>query len=114
MQFIFALAFLAVWRGVKQHNNFMFSFLVCFMSTHYQVFTTYTLTKGKPQLVNISYHSTKEYFPFIVRSYSSILSQSRYYYTQKEAKHYIGYFYSRYPNTAVTRPILDTKQYLLF
>jgi len=84
------------------------------MSTHYQVFTTYTLTKGKPQLVNITFHSTKEYYPFIVRSYSSILSQSRYFHTQKEATQYIDYLYLRYPNTAVKRPVLDAKQFLLF
>jgi len=84
------------------------------MSTHYQVFTTYTLTKDKPQLVNISFHSTKEYFPFIVRSYSSMLSQSRYFHTQKQANHYIDYLFSRYPSTAVKRPVLDAKQFLLF
>ena len=84
------------------------------MSTHYQVFTTYTLTKGKPQLVNISYRSTKEYYPFIVGSYSSMLSQSRYFHTQKEANQYIDYLYLRYPNTAAPRPVLDAKQYLLF
>jgi demethoxyubiquinone hydroxylase (CLK1/Coq7/Cat5 family) len=84
------------------------------MSHHYQVFANYILEQGKPSLVELSLHSTSEYFPFLVGSYTSLLSHSRFFHTVPEAEHYINYLFSRYQNCGLARPALDALQLLLF
>jgi hypothetical protein len=100
--------------------HFFIGFFGCgfCMSMYYQVCSTFTLSGGRPQLVNLSLHSTLEYFPYLVGSHTSLLSHSRYFHSIPEANHYIGYLYSRYPNSApqrgTPRPVLDALQLLLF
>jgi len=84
------------------------------MSVYYQVCVRYKLTNGKPQLVGLSLHSSSIYFPFMVSSYTSSLSHSRYFLTIPEAEHYISYLFSRYPNCGLAFPVLDADQLLLF
>jgi len=81
---------------------------------YYQVFATFTLSGGRPSLSGLSLHSTTEYYPFMVGSYSSLLSHSRYFHTQKEANNYIDYLFSKFPNCGIPRPALDPQQLLLF
>ena len=84
------------------------------MKSYYQVCATYKLLSGKPSLVSLSFHTTPVYFPFLVGSYTSPLSQSRYFRTVKKANNYINYLYLRYPNSTAPRPVLDASQPLLF
>jgi hypothetical protein len=85
------------------------------MSAYYQVYSEYTLSNDKPQLVSVTLHSTSEYYPFLVGSDFSNLAHSRYFHTQKEANHYIDYLFSRYPNSAASRrPVLDALQLTFF
>jgi len=111
------LPLLAVWPGVQQAQikSLLSAYFVwvC-MSTYYQVYASYKLSAGKPSLVGLSLHSTSVYFPYLVGSYTSLLSQSRYFHTVKEAEHYINYLYSRYPDSTAPRPVLDALQPLLF
>jgi hypothetical protein len=102
--------------GSKAGNLFLFVQLSawCFVSTYYQVCATYKLSASKPPLVGLSLHSTSEYFPFLVGSPTSYLSQSRYFHTVWEAEHYINYLFSRYPDSTAPRPVLDADQFLLF
>jgi len=84
------------------------------MSMYYQVCSTYKLTHGKPQLVNLTLHSTPQYLPFLVYSFTSSLSNSRFFLSVKEANKYIEYLFSRYPNCGLSSPVLDASQGLLF
>jgi hypothetical protein len=83
------------------------------MRFYYQVIAGFAFSAGKPSLVSLSLHSTPEYFPFLVGSYTT-LSHSRYFHTVAQANHYINYLYSRYPNSkaanTVSRPVLDALQ----
>jgi hypothetical protein len=81
---------------------------------YYQVFASYKLSHGKPSLSALSLHSSSVYYPFIVFSYSSLLSHSRYFLTLQEANNYIGCLFSRYPKCALPRPVLDALQLPLF
>ena len=80
----------------------------------YQVFATFTLSGGKPSLSALSLHCTSEYFPYLVGSPTSLLSQSRYFHTQKEANQYISYLLALFPNCGLARPVLDPQQLSLF
>jgi len=82
--------------------------------SYYQVCTSYKLTGCKPQLKNITFHTTSEYYPFLVRSYTSSLSHSRFFHSVTEAEHYINYLFSRYPNSGLSFPVLDAQQITLF
>jgi len=84
------------------------------MRTYYQVIATFKLSGGKPSLSALSLHSTQEYFPFLVPSIGSLLSHSRFFHSLPKANLYIEYLFSRYPDSAAPRPILDAKQLLLF
>jgi len=84
------------------------------MSTNYQVCASFKFSGCRPQLSGLTLNSTKEYFPFIVGSYTSLLSHSRFFHTLPEAEHYISYLFSRYPNSGLSRPVLDPLQPLLF
>jgi len=85
-----------------------------FVSLYYQVCARYVFQKGKPQLASVTFHTTSEYFPYLVPSPSIHLQQSRFFHTVREAEQYISFLFSRYPNTAVQRPILDADQLALF
>jgi hypothetical protein len=85
-----------------------------FMRVYYQVIAGFKLSGGKPSLVSLSLHSTSEYFPFLVPSWSSCLSHSRFFKTVNQAKEYINYLYRIYPLCAIPYPVLDNKQLLLF
>jgi hypothetical protein len=80
----------------------------------YQVCATFKFSGSKPQLVSLSLHSTPEYSSFLVGSYTSLLSHSRFFYTVPQAQEYINYLFSRYPNSAIPYPVLDSDQLLLF
>jgi hypothetical protein len=84
------------------------------MSHYYQVCSNFKLTKGKPSLVGLSLHTTSEYFPFLVGSYASDLSNSRYFHSVHEANQYISYLFTRFPKCGLARPVLDPQQLLLF
>jgi len=81
------------------------------MRTYYQVSAGFKLSRCRPSLVSLSLHSTSVYFPFLV---GSVLSQSRFFYSAKEAQGYINYLYKVYPTTTVPYPVLDALQPLLF
>jgi hypothetical protein len=83
------------------------------MRVYYQVCASYSFRAGKASLSGLSLHSTSEYFPFLVGSYTS-LSNSMYFRTLAQAQQYISYLLSRYPKSAVARPVLDPQQLLLF
>ena len=80
----------------------------------YQVFAGFTLSGGKPSLSVLSLHSTPIYFPYLVGSYNSLLSHTRFFHTVKEANHYITYLLTQFPNCGISRPVLDAQQLLLF
>jgi hypothetical protein len=84
------------------------------MRSYYQVSVTFKLFRGKPSLVSLSLHSTPVYFPFLVGSVSFLLSHSRFFRSVPEAERYINYLFSRYPTSTVPRPVLASKQPLLF
>jgi hypothetical protein len=90
-----------------------------FMRVYYQVVAGFRFSGSKLLLVSLSLHSTKEYFPWLVGSASSPLSQSRFFHTVTQANNYIEYLYRVYPSCAVPRPVAylryeDSKQLLLF
>jgi len=82
--------------------------------SYYQVCASFKFLNYKQQLSNLTFHTTSEYYPFIVFSFSSSLSHSRFFHSVREAEHFINYLFSRYPNTTVKRPILDASQLPLF
>jgi len=84
------------------------------MSHYYQVYAEFIFNKGKPSLSVLSFHTTSEYYPFLTGSPFSMLAQSRYFHTQKEANRYINYLLVLYPNSGLLRPVLDPEQLLLF
>jgi hypothetical protein len=84
------------------------------MSHYYQVCCSYKLNKGKPSLVGLSLHTTSNYFPFLVGSDTSYLSNSRYFHSLHEANGYINYLFTRFPHYGLPRPVLDAQQLLLF
>jgi hypothetical protein len=84
------------------------------MKTYFQVCPSFSLSAGKPQLESVTLHSTIAYCPFLVGSFTSYLSHSRFFHTVKEAHNYITYLFSRYPTSTATYPILDSDQLLLF
>jgi hypothetical protein len=94
-------------------QSYLFVVLGFFMS-YYQVSASYKLSSGKPSLVCVLLHSTKSYFPYLVSSCSSYLSQSRYFHTITGADYYINYLFSRYPHCGLSRPVLDASQFTLF
>jgi len=86
------------------------------MSLHYQVYAEFTLTKGKPQLSNISISSTRAActrFPFNPFDYS-LLTISRIFPTLKNAHSYIAYLQGLYPDSPAPPPVLDGGQNVLF
>jgi hypothetical protein len=84
------------------------------MRVYYQVVAGFKFSGSKPLLVSLSLHSTKKYFPWLVGSANSPLSYSRFFQTVTQANHYIDYLYRVYPSCAVSHPVLDSKQPLLF
>jgi hypothetical protein len=50
-----------------------------FMKTYYQVDVNFSLSHGKPSLVNMSLNSTSEYYPFPVWTTGSPLFLSRFF-----------------------------------
>jgi hypothetical protein len=85
-----------------------------YMRIYYQVSAGFKFSSSKPLLVSLSLHSTSEYFPWLVNSVSSPLSQSRFFHSITQANHYIDYLYRVHPSCAVPRPVLDSNQPLLF
>ena len=84
------------------------------MSVKYEVTAVFTIANSKPQLVSVTLHSSTKYCQYLVGSDYSFLSHSRFFYTQKAAKEYIGYLFSRYPSCPLAMPVLDTLQHRLF
>jgi len=84
------------------------------MSTYYQVCVSFSLSHGKHSLKSLTLHTTSEYFPFMVPSHSSNLSLSRFFLILPQAEEYISYIFSRYPNSGIPRPVLDSNQIQLF
>jgi hypothetical protein len=92
--------------------NISFCCQVVFM--FYQVFASYKVSHGKPSLFSLSLHSSSIYLPYLVSSWSSYLSQSRYFLSITEANHYISFLFSRYSKCAIPRPVLYALQLSLF
>jgi hypothetical protein len=84
------------------------------MKMYFQVCATFKFSGGKPSLVCLSLHSTPLYYPYLIRSVSSLLSQSRYFRSLQVANNFITYLLSRYPNSTAPRPVLDALQPFLF
>ncbi|MDR2596286.1 MAG: hypothetical protein LBC76_03085 [Treponema sp.] len=80
------------------------------MSTYYQVCVSFSLFHGKHSLKSISLHTTSEYFPFMVPSRLTGLSLSRFFLILLQAEEYISFILSRYPNSGIPRPVLDSSQ----
>jgi len=86
------------------------------MSLHFQVYADFSLTQGKPQLVNLSILSTHagcSSFPFYPFDYS-LLTISRIFPTLKIAHSYIAYLQGLYPDSPAPPPVLDGGQKELF
>jgi hypothetical protein len=86
------------------------------MSLHFQVYADFSLTMGKPQLVNLSISSTHaacSHFPFCPLDYS-YLTISRIFPTLKIAHSYIAYLQGIYPQNPAPPPVLDSGQIELF
>jgi hypothetical protein len=81
------------------------------MKTYYQVCAEYEISGGSPKLANLSLNSTFVYFPFLVRS-GNYVSFSKFFRSKMEAGKYINYLFSRYPECAARRPVLDESQQL--
>jgi len=86
------------------------------MSLHYQVYADFTLTKGKPQLVNLSISSTRagcSRLPFYPSDFS-YLTISRIFPTLKIAHSYIAFLQGLYSDSPAPLPVLDSGQIELF
>ena len=86
------------------------------MSLHYQVYADFTLTQGKPQLVNTSISSTLAActsLPFCPFDYS-YLTISRIFHTLQNAQSYIAFLHGVYPHSPAPPPVLDSGQIELF
>ena len=79
---------------------------------HFMVIADYTLTRGRPSLVGLSLHSTKEACTLWPVSGSLVKSTcSKWVFsTLKEARSYIGYLKGRHPTSTVPFPVLDMGQ----
>jgi len=84
------------------------------MSVYYQVCANHKFSNGKPQLSSLTFHSTSEFYPYLVMSNLTPLSYSRFFHSMPEALHYIDYLFSRYPNCGLSVPVLDASQLSLF
>jgi len=91
------------------------------MALHFQVFTDFTLTKGKPQLVKISIVTTTAAVTSFVfyPNKSSYLSTSRIFHTLHDAHDYIAHLRRVYPThgtcaSPALPPLLDSGQIDLF
>ena len=76
------------------------------MRSYYQVVAGFKLSKGKPSLISLSFHTVDQYFLFLVPENSS-LSYSRFFYSVPEARHYIKYLYCIYPSCSIPYPVLS-------
>jgi len=86
------------------------------MSLNFQVYADFTITQGKPQLVNTSISSTHAActsFPFHPFDYS-FLTISRIFKTMQNAKSYIAFLHGVYPHSPAPPPVLDSGQKELF
>jgi len=86
------------------------------MSLHYQVYAVFTLTQGKPQLVNLSISSTRAAcspLPFCPSDFS-YLTISRIFPTLQNAHSYIAYLQGLYPDSPAPPPVLVGGQKELF
>jgi hypothetical protein len=86
------------------------------MSLHYAVISDFSLSHGRPSLVSLSLHSTKEACTLwpLPGSMVRLLSNKHIFPTLKLAHSYIAYLKSRYPNSPVPFPVLDKGQPELF
>ena len=86
------------------------------MSLHFQVYATFTLTKGKPQLVSTAIYSTYAACTTlpIFPNPASYLTISRIFPTLKLAHAYIAYLHGVYPHSPALPPVLDPGQQELF
>lgn len=81
-------------------------------SLHFMVIADYTLTRGRPSLVGLSLHSTKESctpWPVSGSQFKSTCNKWVFS-TLKEARSYIGYLKERHPTSTVLFPVLDKGQ----
>ena len=86
------------------------------MSLHFQVYADFSLTQGKPQLVNLSISTTRSgcsRFPFYPSDFSN-LTISRIFPTLKIAHSYIAFLQGIYPQSPAPPPVLDSGQKELF
>jgi hypothetical protein len=87
-----------------------------FMSLHFQVYADFTLTHGKPQLVNTSIsstHSACTSLPFNPYA-KKPLTISRIFPTLNLANSYIDYLHGVYKDSPAPPPVLDGEQLNLF
>jgi len=82
------------------------------MSLHFQVYATFTLTKGKPHLVSTAIYSTYAACTTlpIYPNPASYLTISRIFPTLKLAHTYIAYLHGVYPHSPALPPVLDNGQ----
>jgi hypothetical protein len=76
------------------------------------VIADYTLTHGRPSLVSLSLHSTKEActrWP-VSGSLVKFTCNKQVFSTLKEAQVYISYLKERHPTSTVSFPVLDRGQ----
>ena len=85
------------------------------MALHFQVYAEFSLTNGKPSLVNLELCSTRTACTsfFVMPLNFSVLKFSRIFATQKIAHSYINYLQALY-KSAVPLPVLDSGQKELF
>jgi hypothetical protein len=86
------------------------------MSLHFQVYSDFTLTKGKPQLVSTSISSTHAActsWPIQPYDHKPLIT-SRIFPTLQNAKAYIAYLHGVYPRSPAPPPVLDGGQKELF
>jgi len=86
------------------------------MALHYQVYTDFSLSNGKPSLISISIYTTHAactLFPFCPNA-ASYLTLSRIFPTLPLAHSYIDYLQGVYPRNPIPPPEIDDGQLELF
>jgi hypothetical protein len=81
---------------------------------NYKICITYKFSGCKAKLVNLSFHSTKEFQSPYTPIAGVVLNQSRFFRSLPEAQGYIRYLYSRHPEYTAPFPVLDPLQPSLF
>ena len=81
---------------------------------YYQVSLRFGFRNYKAQLLSVSLNTSAVYVPYHPGYVEYVLNQEHYFRTLAQAQDFINYIFSRYPNTAAARPVLDAQQLLLF